>query len=88
MPGESKVKVENHTLFAPKRKLRVVCAGAGMSGIIMAYKMYYQYGLTKNGLCELEVYEKNVSTNSPPMYLNPFKFSKSTASIRWLGVFL
>lgn len=61
MPVQDAIKISDYVQFTPQRKMRIVCAGAGMSGIIMAYKMEHQYGLTKNGMCEFIAYEKNVS---------------------------
>lgn len=50
----------DHLLFAPQHKIRIVTAGVGMSGIIMAYKLKHQYGLIGKGLVDFVAYEKNV----------------------------
>ncbi|KAL2858487.1 hypothetical protein BJY01DRAFT_360 [Aspergillus pseudoustus] len=42
--------------FAPRRKLRVVCIGAGFSGLIVAYKLKHERPLD---YVDLTIYEKN-----------------------------
>lgn len=41
-------------IFEPKRKLKVVCIGAGASGLLVAYRLQQQLDDY-----ELEVFEKN-----------------------------
>ncbi|KAJ5520427.1 hypothetical protein N7463_000880 [Penicillium fimorum] len=50
------VPVADEPLYTP-RKLRVVCVGAGFSGLLVAYKFKHQYKL--DGLIDLAIYEKN-----------------------------
>ncbi|KAI9743699.1 MAG: hypothetical protein M1818_003015 [Claussenomyces sp. TS43310] len=42
------------SIFAPQRKLKVICIGAGASGLLLAYKIQRHFGDF-----ELEVFEKN-----------------------------
>lgn len=41
-------------IFEPKRKLKVICIGAGASGLLLAYKIQRHFDHF-----ELAVYEKN-----------------------------
>ena len=41
-------------IFEPKRKLKVICVGAGASGLLVAYKLQRHFDTF-----ELNVYEKN-----------------------------
>ncbi|CAG7921120.1 unnamed protein product [Penicillium olsonii] len=50
------VQVNDEPLYAP-RKLRVVCVGAGFSGLLIAYKFKYQYKVQE--AIDLAIYEKN-----------------------------
>jgi cation diffusion facilitator CzcD-associated flavoprotein CzcO len=43
--------------FTPTRKLRVVCIGAGMSGLMMAYKV--QHGMKLEDEIDLQIYDRN-----------------------------
>ena len=42
---------------APKRKLKVVCLGAGMAGLIITHKILHEEGW--RDMIDLTVYEKN-----------------------------
>lgn len=50
------VPVLEEPIFQP-RKLRVVCVGAGFSGLLIAYKYKYQYHM--DDYIDLSIYEKN-----------------------------
>ena len=50
------VQVNDEPLYAP-RKLRVVCVGAGFSGLLIAYKFKHQYKVQE--AIDLAIYEKN-----------------------------
>ena len=66
-------KIPNITLHDPgNRKLRVICIGAGMSGICMAYKVSQQM---RN--VEFQIYDRNADLggtwheNRYPGYVSP-----------------
>lgn len=48
--------VSDEPVFTP-RKLRVVCVGAGYSGLLVAYKYKYEHHM--NHYIDLAIYEKN-----------------------------
>ena len=50
------VPILDKPLFA-ERKLRVVCIGAGFSGLILAHKIKYDWKM--DDFIELQIYEKN-----------------------------
>lgn len=50
------VPVGDEPVFTP-RKLRVVCVGAGYSGLLVAYKYNYEHHM--NHYIDLAIYEKN-----------------------------
>jgi len=50
------VPVSEHAAFTP-RKLRVVCIGAGYSGLMLAHK--YKYETPMTDYIDLKIYEKN-----------------------------
>lgn len=54
-------------LFTPK-KMRVVTAGAGHSGLIMAYKMRHE--VKCESFVEHVIYEKNVGSIDSPLTLS------------------
>ena len=43
--------------FTPTRKLRVVCVGAGMSGMMVAWYVYH--GMKLQGEIDLAIYDRN-----------------------------
>ncbi|KAJ5833968.1 hypothetical protein N7474_002279 [Penicillium riverlandense] len=53
---ENWVACADHPVYA-RRKLRVVCIGAGYSGLTLAHKIYHE--LKINDVIELVIYEKN-----------------------------
>ena len=46
---------EDHYLYQPK-KLRIVGIGAGLSGIILAYKAKHEHKMTDE-YCDVQIYE-------------------------------
>lgn len=50
------VSILERPLFTP-RKLRVICIGAGFSGLILAHKIKYE--LKMDDIIDLQIYEKN-----------------------------
>ncbi|KAL5333087.1 hypothetical protein BJX70DRAFT_406539 [Aspergillus crustosus] len=53
---ENWIPAPNEPLFTP-RKIRVVCVGAGFSGLLLAYKHKYEFDLPDS--IDLAIYEKN-----------------------------
>ncbi|KAK7208013.1 hypothetical protein BZA70DRAFT_272723 [Myxozyma melibiosi] len=54
---ENWVPVFEEILYTPQRKLRIVCAGAGFSGLMLAHKI--QHELKAEEFMDLQIYEKN-----------------------------
>lgn len=52
------VPIAEQPIFSA-RKLRVVCIGAGLSGLTLAYKIKHEYALGKD--VDFTIYEKNSS---------------------------
>lgn len=50
------VPVSEQPIFTPRR-LRVICVGAGFSGLMLAYK--YKYETPMDDYVDLTIYEKN-----------------------------
>lgn len=55
-PSQSWVPISEQALYTP-RKLRVVCIGAGYSGLMVAYKIKYE--TPRDHFIDLAIYEKN-----------------------------
>ncbi|KAG8407129.1 hypothetical protein J3458_020623 [Metarhizium acridum] len=55
-PTSKCIPINDQPAFTPKR-LRVVCSGAGYSGLMFAYK--YKYETPSDGFIDLIIYEKN-----------------------------
>lgn len=55
LPG-SWIPAPDQPVFTP-RKIRVVCVGAGFSGLLLAHKHKYQFDLSD--MVDLTIYEKN-----------------------------
>lgn len=53
---ENWIPTNEHALYTP-RKIRVVCIGAGFSGLMLAYK--YRTELKDLNCVDLTIYEKN-----------------------------
>jgi hypothetical protein len=73
------VPLKEEPAFTPAKKLRIVCIGAGFSGMIMAQKVYYdeQY----KDLVDFRVYEKNSSVGGT-------WFANQYPGVAWYDVLL
>lgn len=55
--GSQKEPLLAQPAFTPTRKMRVVCIGAGMSGLMVAWKV--QHGFKLEDEVDLAIYERN-----------------------------
>lgn len=55
------IPIFEEILYTPPRKIRIICVGAGFSGLMIAHKVQHEFNCEK--YMDLQIYEKNVCTS-------------------------